>query len=144
MRHRKSLNSRSTLDSILLIAERIPSLTTSFHLNLWFRYVTFLAKERNVSNCYVCTRMPVACRNLHIIPRPFYSTDLIPDILASGISPRFLSQTVLRKTEQSVPALPPNTGQNFSKFLAVNSTENKPVYGPVVVPPNTQFVTLMT
>lgn len=133
-------NSRSTLDSILLIAERNRSLTTSFHLNSWYRYATFLAKEKNVSNCYVCTRMPVACRNPHIIPSPFYATDLFPDILGSGLSPRFLNQTVRGKTGQSVPTLLPNVGRNFSKFLAVNSTANDPLYGPVVVPPNTQFV----
>lgn len=44
---------------------------TVYTLNFWYLYAKYVASSHNRTNCYVCTHMPIASSNPHIVPRPF-------------------------------------------------------------------------
>lgn len=111
--------------------------SSSFELNMWYRYAQFLAKSKNQSNCYVCTRMPIATRNPHIIPKPVTNVStLFPHILSSSLSATFLNQTYWFMI--SGPG--PNVSKlDFTHFLNTNDTKNNSIYGPVHLTKDIQF-----
>lgn len=68
-------------DAKLMAISPSVQLSTVYMLNFWYRYVKFVADSLH-RDCQVCTHMPVAANNSHIVPLPVTDiTEWFPDIL---------------------------------------------------------------
>ena len=115
--------------------------SSPYTMNLWYRYAKYVAN--NLTNCYVCSHMPLAVHTPLIRPQPFRNTpSLFPDILSSNYQDAVLNQTV-RPLTGITPPRPPPAGQgnrNFSKYFhVVNSKFEQPFLGPVHIPAHVKF-----
>ncbi|XP_061595559.1 uncharacterized protein LOC133459539 [Cololabis saira] len=91
---------------------------TRFEMNMWYNFAVFIAKEQNMSNCYVCSRMPLSTGSppVHPIPIDPRNGSYYPDILKSRYSPGLLPNYV--KGFNSTP--PANKGRGFDHLLSYN------------------------
>jgi len=96
--------------------------SSPYTMNLWYRYAKYVAN--NLTNCYVCSHMPLAVHTPLVRPQPFKNTSsLFPDILSSNYHDAVLNKTV-RPLTGFAPPRPPSAGQgnkNFTKYFHIIS-----------------------
>lgn len=113
-----------------------------YETNMWYNYATFLAKEKNKTRCYVCTKLPASAGHPAVVVTPVpYSinSSYFPDILPSAQSKGVLSVYLKNFSTTPTPAF---KGRNFTKFLSLNWTTTVLLKG--VPYPNNMNVTCFT
>lgn len=93
---------------------------TPFELNTWYNYAAFMANASNVTNCYVCSRLPLSASAPPITVRAKDISTLWPDSLVSMYADSLL-HVVYTPYNKPFPK-PKFTGRNYTKFLARNWT----------------------
>ena len=104
------------------------NITHIYMTNSWYRYAKMLTESRNVSNCYVCSYMPVSSAHPNLEARP------LPELKSECISEFCANSSVYLTGEYSVTGvMPRNSCSEPHPFTKLDSTALVAVYTHVKV-----------
>lgn len=111
-----------------------------FTLNFWYRYAKYIA--HNNTNCYICSRMPLAVLSPSVVPQPVAEVKShFPAILKSAeseLTVTRINDTLIRLTGAGVQ--PPVFTNATGNHLGLNdSLVAAPMIGPVWIPEGVRF-----